>query len=58
MIVATTLRQAEKDERAVVSVADDTDVVMLLLYNWQERHGDVFFFPEKKRQSLRDQRIL
>ena len=46
-IVSTTLHQAESNTQAVVTVADDTDVAMMLLYHWQQHHGDVIFFQEK-----------
>lgn len=47
-IVATALKEAEtNNQKAVVTVADDTDVAMMLLYHWQEHHGDVYFFQER-----------
>ena len=46
-IVSTTLEQAEMSEKSVITVADDTDVAMMLLYHWQERHGEIIFFQEK-----------
>lgn len=50
-IVSTTLEQADSNRNAVVTVADDTDVVMMLLYHWQEHHGNVFFFQEKVNKA-------
>lgn len=44
-IVATALKDAEtNNQKAVITVADDTDVAMMLLYHLQEHHGDVYFF--------------
>ena len=56
VIVSTTLEQAEMNYQSVVTVADDTDVAMMLLYHWQERHGEVIFFQEKenKRWKMND----
>ena len=45
-IVSTSLEQAQGNEM-VVTVADDTDVAMMLLYHWKEHHGDIIFFQEK-----------
>ena len=44
--VATSLEQAGFDERTVLTVADDTDVAIMLLFHWKE-HGDVIFFQER-----------
>ena len=45
-IVATSLEQAGFDKRAVVKVADDTDVAIMLLFHWKE-HDEVIFFQER-----------
>ena len=46
-IVSTALHEAESNVNTVVTVADDTDIAMLLIYHWQDRYGDVIFFQEK-----------
>ena len=55
-IVATSLEQAEFDKRTVVTVADDTDVAIMLLFHWIENHGDVIFFQERgnKEWNIKD----
>ena len=46
-IIATSLEQAGSNKRTVVTVADDTDVAIMLLFHWIEHHGDVIFLQEK-----------
>ncbi len=33
-------------------VADDTDVLILLMYHWRESMADVYFLPEPKKKGL------
>ena len=50
-IASTTLERAQINDKSVVTVADDTDVAMMLLYHLQQRHADVFFFQEKENRG-------
>jgi len=34
-------------------VADDTDVLILLMYHWRETMGDVYFLSEPKRRDYK-----
>ena len=49
--MSTSLEQAEQNERSVVTVADDTNVAMILVYHWNENHGEVIFFQEKSNKG-------
>ena len=51
VIVSTTIEKAELNSTFVVTVADDTDVAMMLIYHWQERHGDIVFFQERENRG-------
>ena len=46
-IVSTTLKTARMSKKMVVAVADDTDIAVMLLYNWKEHHGDIVFFQPR-----------
>ena len=48
MIVAHALEMA-KNGKVVNVVADDTDILILLMYHWRETMGDVYFLSEPKR---------
>ena len=43
-------------EEPVIVVADDTDIIVLLLYHFHENHKDVFFKPEPKWTSVKEGR--
>ena len=50
MIVACALQYATQGIEATV-VADDTDVLVLLMYHWQKEMADVYFLSEMKTQK-------
>ena len=37
-------KSLDKAENNPITVADDTDVAMMLLYHWKTKHGEVIFF--------------
>lgn len=50
-IVATSLVQAENSNRSIMTIADDTDIAMMLLYHWKSSHGEVILFQEKSNKG-------
>ena len=50
-VVAITLREAEATTKGVVTVADDTDIAIMLLYHWEEKHKHVYFFQESANKA-------
>ena len=50
MIVANALRKAT-DGKEVNVVADDTDVLILLVYHWIDTMADVYFLCEPKKSQ-------
>ena len=53
-IVLSALNTAK--DKPVIVVADDTDIIVLLLYHFHENHKDVFFKPEPKWTSVKEGR--
>lgn len=51
-IVATSLEQAKDNRGSIVTVEDDTDIAMMLLYHWTENHRKVVFFSRTIKQGL------
>ena len=49
-IVATAIDLAKKKRPSIV-VADDTDIIILLIYHWEVGFGDVFFKSEKAMKT-------
>ena len=45
-IVPTTLKTARMSKKMVVTVADDTDIAVMLLYHWKKHHGDIVSFSQ------------
>lgn len=52
MIVSCTLQKAVEGTEENV-VADDTDVLILLMYHWKESMADVYFISEPKKSQKR-----
>ena len=50
MIVSCTLQKAVEGTEVNV-VADDTDVLILLMYHWKESMADVYFISEPKKSQ-------
>ena len=50
LIVSTALEIAASGRKVSV-VADDTDVLILLLYHWNDEMADIFFYSEAKRNK-------
>lgn len=50
MIVASALQFAAQGNTTTV-VADDTDVLVLLMYHWKENMADVYFQSEPKKSQ-------
>ena len=50
-VVSETMNQALNTTNMVVTVADDTDIAIMLLYHWREEHGDVVFFTERSNEG-------
>ena len=50
MIVACALQMAMEGKEVTV-VADDTDVLILLMYHWTESMADVYFLSEPKKSQ-------
>lgn len=48
MIVACALQMAMEGNKEVYVVADDTDVLILLMHHWTEAMADVYFLSEPK----------
>ena len=58
MIVACALQYAIQGTKVTV-VADDTDVLILLMYHWKKEMADIYFSseinkPQKNRWKVRD----
>ena len=51
MIVICALQYAGK-ETDVNVVADDTDVLVLLMYHWKQNMADVYFLSEVKKNMM------
>ena len=50
MIVACALQMAMEGKQVTV-VADDTDVLILLMYHWTESMADMYFLSEPKKSQ-------
>ena len=46
-IVETALEIAQKNLGPVTVVSDDTDIVVMLVYHWQENMSEVYFLQER-----------
>ena len=51
IIVKTAINQASTVSNSVVVVADDTDIVTMLLYNWKSSMSDVIFYIERLQKG-------
>ena len=49
MIVSCVLQMATEGSKEVIVVADDTDVLILLMHHWIENMADVYFLSEPKK---------
>ena len=47
-LIASTALEIAASGRKVSVVADDTDVLILLLYHWNDEMADIFFYSEAK----------
>ena len=50
-LIASTALEIAASGRKVSVVADDTDVLILLLYKWNDEMADTFFYSEAKRNK-------
>ena len=51
-IVKTAMETARKNEGPVLVVADDTDIVVMLLYHWNFTMSDIFVQQQKSRRTI------
>ena len=49
LIVACALQFAEQGTEVAVE-ADDTDILILLMYHWKQSMADVYFHPKPNRE--------
>ena len=56
-IVSTAL-QYSVGERPVVAVADDTDIIIMLLYHYKEEMGDLIFFQHRMNRGWNMKAVL
>ncbi len=50
-LIASTALEIGALGKAVSVVADDTDVLIFLLYHWNDEMADIFFYSEAKRDK-------
>ena len=46
-VVSTALDLAEKHDKDVAVVADDTDIGVMLIFHWKESNGNIIFYQQK-----------
>ena len=46
-IVSATLDLAEKHDKDVVVVEDDTDIGVMLIFHWKESNGNIIFYQQR-----------
>ena len=57
MIVSCALQMATEGSKEVIAVADDTDVLILLMHHWTENMADVYFLSEPKKSHKKGMQV-